>query len=505
MAQEIGNSNLLEVWAASGAVVEPDISKIEEGWQLGEQPPHEFMNWLQNTFGAKLNHILSNGAPEWNSTTSFTAGSLAKRTGNVWIAMQPNANSEPSDGNVNWSRLLKLADIVNDLVSTDTDKALSAAQGKLLQDNKFEKADVVDNLTTDDATKALSAAQGKILKDSSDDAFELIAATSSFFKSNPMMPAWKKVSESVIAVSQTIYIGVGLNTFKFDDNDPIALTAPVAGTDYAIWCTTTGDLVADESFSTPPSVGAVMVGGFHFAPGGNAPLDPNGNWANHNGGDTTPQINEYSLYDLKWKSDGLDHRGLTLVNNSFWTGIYHLAQNHLNGAVHRNNTPIAKDGQNPQNPYGNGTQYYSDSNWWNIGEALAYHGFRMPTMSEFQLYAIGVKEGASRGNDPVTSGIGTTNVGSSNPDERFTSHWGVIQATGVVSQWSLDQTISSTDQTTSGLQGRGGRNRYTLAAYLGRAWEAASEPGSRASASDVPWLSSTRISSRGLRDHVILV
>ena len=114
MAQEIGNSNLLEVWATSGQVVEPDISKIEDGWQLGEQPPHEFMNWLQNTFGAKLNHILSNGSPEWNSTTSFTAGSIAKRTGNVWIAMQPNSNSEPADGNVNWSRLLKLADATAD-------------------------------------------------------------------------------------------------------------------------------------------------------------------------------------------------------------------------------------------------------------------------------------------------------------------------------------------------------------------------------------------------------
>lgn len=475
MAQEIGNSNLLEVWATSGQVVEPDISKIEEGWQLGEQPPHEFMNWLQNTFGAKLNHILSNGAPEWNSTTSYTAGSIAKRTGNVWIAMQPNVNSEPADGNTNWSRLLKLADATTE-----------ATADKLVMRDENGTAKFSD--ATDPANPVLS---GNIL--------------TGFFKSNPMMPAWKKVDETTIAVSQKIYVATGLKMIKFDDNDPIALTAPVAGTDYAIWCTATGDLVADDSFTAPPSVGAVMVGGFHFAPGGNAPLDPNGNWANHNGGDTTPQINEYSLYDLKWKSDGLDHRGLTLVNNSFWVGIYHLAQNHLNGAVHRNNTPIAKGEQNPQNPYGSGTQYYSDSNWWNISEALAYHGFRMPTMSEFQLYAIGVKEGASRGNDPVTSGIGTTNVGSSNPDERFTSHWGVIQATGVVSQWSLDQTLSSTNQTTSGLQGRGGINRYTLAADLGRAWVFASESGSRASASLSPWLSATGLSGRGLRNHVILV
>ena len=114
MAQDIGNSNLLEVWASSGAVVEPDISKVEEGWQLGEQPPHEFMNWLQNTFGEKLNHVLSNGTPQWNSSTSYGAGSTVQRTGSVWMAMQPNSNSEPAAGNTNWSRLIKLADIKQD-------------------------------------------------------------------------------------------------------------------------------------------------------------------------------------------------------------------------------------------------------------------------------------------------------------------------------------------------------------------------------------------------------
>ena len=37
--------------------------------------------------------------------------------------------------------------------------------GKKLQDEKLAKEDVVDNLTTDEASKALSAAQGKALND----------------------------------------------------------------------------------------------------------------------------------------------------------------------------------------------------------------------------------------------------------------------------------------------------------------------------------------------------
>lgn len=56
-------------------------------------------------------------------------------------------------------------DIRNTLTSTETNKALSAAMGKKLQDEKLAKTDVVDNLTTGEASKALSAAQGKALND----------------------------------------------------------------------------------------------------------------------------------------------------------------------------------------------------------------------------------------------------------------------------------------------------------------------------------------------------
>lgn len=56
-------------------------------------------------------------------------------------------------------------DIRNTLTSTETNKALSAAMGKKLQDEKLSKTDVVNNLITTDTSKALSAAQGKALND----------------------------------------------------------------------------------------------------------------------------------------------------------------------------------------------------------------------------------------------------------------------------------------------------------------------------------------------------
>lgn len=61
--------------------------------------------------------------------------------------------------------LISEGSIINVLTSTSSNKPLSAAMGKKLQDEKLAKTDVVNNLTTTDATKALSAAQGKALND----------------------------------------------------------------------------------------------------------------------------------------------------------------------------------------------------------------------------------------------------------------------------------------------------------------------------------------------------
>lgn len=112
MAQEIADSTLLDTWASSGLIVEPDISKIIEGWQLGEQPPHEYMNWLQNTFGSKLNHILKNGVASWNNTTQYLAGATVQHTANIWLCKATNTNSEPADVNANWKRIITIESLI---------------------------------------------------------------------------------------------------------------------------------------------------------------------------------------------------------------------------------------------------------------------------------------------------------------------------------------------------------------------------------------------------------
>lgn len=61
--------------------------------------------------------------------------------------------------------LISEGSIINVLTSTSSNKPLSAAMGKKLQDEKLAKTAVVNNLTTTDTSKALSAAQGKVLND----------------------------------------------------------------------------------------------------------------------------------------------------------------------------------------------------------------------------------------------------------------------------------------------------------------------------------------------------
>lgn len=70
---------------------------------------------------------------------------------------------------------LDKTDIVNDLTTGGADKALSAEQGKTLEDTKLDKTDVINDLTTGGADKALSAEQGKVLFTYADDGKKSIA------------------------------------------------------------------------------------------------------------------------------------------------------------------------------------------------------------------------------------------------------------------------------------------------------------------------------------------
>lgn len=103
MTKEVGNSELLDTWAADGVIVEPTEEKVDNGWDLGEQPPHEYANWVLNVTMKAVNHVLQNGMPLWNSTTTYAANNFVNHNGTIYAAKQANADSEPP--NANWQAL----------------------------------------------------------------------------------------------------------------------------------------------------------------------------------------------------------------------------------------------------------------------------------------------------------------------------------------------------------------------------------------------------------------
>ncbi|QDP66985.1 MAG: putative tail fiber protein [Prokaryotic dsDNA virus sp.] len=105
MVKEIGDSTTIDTWAATGTKQDPGLSKTAQGWSLGEKPPFEFMNWIQNVFGKKLNHMLSWGIARWNGSTTYLTGAAVGHNGSLWVALADNTGSEPSGGNSNWSTI----------------------------------------------------------------------------------------------------------------------------------------------------------------------------------------------------------------------------------------------------------------------------------------------------------------------------------------------------------------------------------------------------------------
>ena len=318
-----------------------------------------------------------------------------------------------------------------------------------------------------------------------------------FAKTDRDSVAWTKTGNDTAETSQKIFVEVAGSVLEIDSGTSISMPTLTAGTDYAIWVAPDGTLEADESYSVAPTAGGRRIGGFHYAPGGNASFA-----INAGDGNTTPQINEYSFHDLKWRPAAPDPRGLTLVGDgAFWCGIYHLAQDHLAGPPHRHGVSPARDGNPPQ--LINGVGNYPDAQPMNIFEVLAYHGFRSPRVEDFQLLAFGTKEEASRGNDPVLTGLSEDNVGTENPDEVFTSYWGVIQSTGVLNHWCNESILEDADQTLPN-PSRGGRFRVSRFARLGGYWGAGSNSGSRYVGSFTATGSFANYGSRGLCQHIVI-
>lgn len=196
---------------------------------------------------------------------------------------------------------------------------------------------------------------------------------------------------------------------KFAGGHPL-----VAGADYAITIVK-GFPTAWRAYRLPAGDG--VIGGFHFAPGGNA--------TGNAGGDDVPAINPRSLWDLNFRPTCPDPRGMTLVElgaAKFWADIYLLGVNHLTDGTSKFGATIADGRDPPLDPRG---KSFHKLDYETARAVLAHHGKGLMSQAEFQAFAEGVTEGTACGTDPKVTGL----------DARRTSRVGGMQATGNMWIW----------------------------------------------------------------------
>jgi hypothetical protein len=288
-----------------------------------------------------------------------------------------------------------------------------------------------------------------------------------FAKDDAEEVAWTKTAAGTAETQTALYVEVNGSVLTIASGTSITMPTFASGTDYAIWCKPDGTLEATSNHTSPPVANARKIGGFHYAPGGNATAQ--------SGGNTTPQINEYSFWDLNFRPSCPDPRGMTLVGGGFWADIYLTGVDAITNGSSKFNVTMADGSSPPKVPTmfgGDGSTTYGGYTWFEAQELATAFGKRTLTQLEFMSAAYGTTEASSVGTDQVSTVLNAA----------YTSKWGVIQAAGVLFVWGRDRggpfAASSWNANT---EGRGSEFAAPNAVLFGGSWNLGSNSGSRCS------------------------
>lgn len=315
-----------------------------------------------------------------------------------------------------------------------------------------------------------------------------------FVKADTQSVAFTKTAAGTCSLKAGTYIDVAGTLLTFASATAIVMPVLTDGTDYAIYACTDGTVRADANFSAPSgytTANSRKIGGFHYSPGGHSGVS--------GGGNATPQINEFSFWDLKFKPACQDPRGMALVADGFWADIYLTGVDHLINGSSKFNVTIADGSSPPKVPTkfgGNGTAAYTSLNWWEAGEVAAHHGKRLPSYAEFAALAYGTTEAVSIGADPVS----TTWAAA------YISKWGCAQVSGTMWQWGANFGGGAAGAAwAANTVGRGSTYQMENAVVFAGAWDETSVSGSRCSRWNLsPTHSLSGISGRGVCNLLIL-
>ncbi|HHV49074.1 MAG TPA: hypothetical protein GXX56_08975 [Rhodocyclaceae bacterium] len=345
---------------------------------------------------------------------------------------------------------------------------------------------------------------------------ESITPTTSLQKADKASPCLVKTGGGTLAVKAgtTVYLSGGVVSFA--SQTAVTMPALSAGEDYSVWVLPDGtaQAVADP-FSTPasaPAPGALKIGGFHYglvAPGttvASGGFSTSG-FSNTGGSmiwtqadvDHIAGINEFSIWDLRYRSNGEQH-GFTLdPQTRTWLGLYICSTNHIANGISRYNTDVASGTVLPRIPLaygGDGMITYGRLSLYEAVEIAASHNCRLPSYEEFMSAAFGVTEGQSLGGASSTIPATARQAG-------YTSRIGMEQATG--HHWIIGAPFGSSGGSTWSGTGRGSLYGTTGLPLFGGSRSDAAHSGSRCSNwSAVAWNSHWSIGLRAACDHLNL-
>jgi hypothetical protein len=294
------------------------------------------------------------------------------------------------------------------------------------------------------------------------------AAAPPLTKPNPNSPVLKVTGRDSIVVKA----GTGFGGYTFKVDTPIAMpkTGLEVGADYAVFFVMSGDGPSAVKLIGAPE-GDMHLGGFHFAPGGNAPARA--------GGDDIPAINPRSLWDLKFRPSS-DPRGMALVDRfsvKFWADIYLLgAEHHINGTS-KLGVIIADGNDPPVNP--ETRKKFARLDYETALAVMRHHGKGLMSYDEFRAFAFGVTEKTARDKDPKITGL----------DMARTSQDGGMQSAGNLWAWGND-----------------GDPDEPRASMFGGSWFSGGSAGSRYADVACGWPDSSDgdLGARGRSDHLQL-